>query len=635
MLILGSVITNIILATSLILAAAVAGLMAYHFAKAKLREREGFTYEPEDDITRPSPGAEARAKSAEEIAQIRARIEMLMEQQTLRSETQSQHLAQKMDEIRTHMGQQDAKMDGIKSELRHEISRRNVELDELRGQLASALDAFWKSMPSLPEAGSGDSLALPPADTASLEEIDEHIEPTEESDEPVYEEPSPVYDADMADEFETASAASPYDTGAHPEYTAAAAMASFESTQDDSQVLEAETQHVVAEHPDAHEEHIVQEEEDYSNEPYEAHEAASWESTTELERAYEDSEEVTSQPQQTRSEEATITPLGAPNDYFERFKLPRETDADAADAGEPFVGESDTESAALFESEPVAEEQYEADAQHEFESEPTPEYVNPSDNPYDLEGFAPLGSPEYTYEDPVEASDDIADSTSTEREDELSASPANASEVHTELPLPPVADLHSPLESLDNRIDEEDPEAAIPAHGSILDAASIATGDPQFDTPSTQPPLSAAFQPVDLEILKQPTTLGSDLASEAPPSTPAPESETQESPEQVTQPAASLREDRPPAPENAASPQNTSGDDLTRIQGVDADMQRKLHGIGVTKLDQIARWSRADARYVSGELGVPEEKVRTQWVFEAQSLLFDQYQEQLLKKKTP
>ena len=94
---------------------------------------------------------EQRAKSAEEIAQIRLRIETLMEQQQMTAETQSQHLGQKLDEIRTHMGQQDAKMDGLKSELRHEIRSRDSELGELRQQLASALDGFWKSMPALSE----------------------------------------------------------------------------------------------------------------------------------------------------------------------------------------------------------------------------------------------------------------------------------------------------------------------------------------------------------------------------------------------------------------------------------------------------------------------------------------------------
>src|SRR5690606_6672351 len=109
--------------------------------------------------------------------EIRARIEALMEQQHIRSETENQHLAQKLDEIRTHMSTQDRKFDGLKSELRHEIHRRNGELDELRHQLASALDSFWKSMPALPEGGAATralpaaqaTLAATPAETMALE----------------------------------------------------------------------------------------------------------------------------------------------------------------------------------------------------------------------------------------------------------------------------------------------------------------------------------------------------------------------------------------------------------------------------------------------------------------------------------
>ncbi len=181
MFILGSVLTNLILAVSLIMAAAVAGLMAYHYAKARLRENQGFVYDPDTDTVEPDhAGMQQRAKSAEEIAQIRSRIEALMEQQQMASETQNQHLGQKLDEIRTHMGQQDVKMDGLKSELRHEIRSRDSELGELRQQLAAALDSFWKAMPAIAEGG-GDALALPPAnETADEATIAESFsEPTD------------------------------------------------------------------------------------------------------------------------------------------------------------------------------------------------------------------------------------------------------------------------------------------------------------------------------------------------------------------------------------------------------------------------------------------------------------------------
>ena len=68
------------------------------------------------------------------------------------------------------------------------------------------------------------------------------------------------------------------------------------------------------------------------------------------------------------------------------------------------------------------------------------------------------------------------------------------------------------------------------------------------------------------------------------------------------------------------------GDDLTVISGITPEIQRQLYASGVTALDEVARWSRADARRVSGLVGVPEEIIMHQWIFEAQSVLFEQYQ---------
>lgn len=56
----------------------------------------------------------------------------------------------------------------------------------------------------------------------------------------------------------------------------------------------------------------------------------------------------------------------------------------------------------------------------------------------------------------------------------------------------------------------------------------------------------------------------------------------------------------------------------------------KLYLAGVTSLDEMARWSRADARRVSGFVGVSEETIMHQWIFEAQSVLFEHYQQQMV-----
>ena len=69
-----------------------------------------------------------------------------------------------------------------------------------------------------------------------------------------------------------------------------------------------------------------------------------------------------------------------------------------------------------------------------------------------------------------------------------------------------------------------------------------------------------------------------------------------------------------PGPENA--------DDLTVIATIDEDVQRRLYAAGVTTLDEIAEWSRSDARRIAAEVQVSEDTVMSQWVIEAQGALF-------------
>jgi predicted flap endonuclease-1-like 5' DNA nuclease len=70
-------------------------------------------------------------------------------------------------------------------------------------------------------------------------------------------------------------------------------------------------------------------------------------------------------------------------------------------------------------------------------------------------------------------------------------------------------------------------------------------------------------------------------------------------------------------------------DDLTIIRSIDDEIQRRLYAAGIFHLDEVARWSRADARRISGAVGVPEETIMHEWIFEAQSVLFDSYQQRM------
>lgn len=63
-------------------------------------------------------------------------------------------------------------------------------------------------------------------------------------------------------------------------------------------------------------------------------------------------------------------------------------------------------------------------------------------------------------------------------------------------------------------------------------------------------------------------------------------------------------------------------DDLTVITLIDEDVQRRLYAEGVTTLDEIACWGRADARRIADAVGVFEDVIVNQWVVEAQAALF-------------
>jgi len=79
-----------------------------------------------------------------------------------------------------------------------------------------------------------------------------------------------------------------------------------------------------------------------------------------------------------------------------------------------------------------------------------------------------------------------------------------------------------------------------------------------------------------------------------------------------------------------AAPTPADAEDLTVLSGVDAGRQADLYRLGVRSVDDVARWTRADARRVAAALdGLSEDDLMNGWVFEAQSILFAQYQRQL------
>ena len=87
------------------------------------------------------------------------------------------------------------------------------------------------------------------------------------------------------------------------------------------------------------------------------------------------------------------------------------------------------------------------------------------------------------------------------------------------------------------------------------------------------------------------------------------------------------------APDPAGDPADpfqapADADDLTVISTIDEDVQRLLYLEGVTSLEEIAQWSRTRARQIALRVEISEETIMTQWVFEAQAAMFNQFSSQ-------
>jgi predicted flap endonuclease-1-like 5' DNA nuclease len=76
-------------------------------------------------------------------------------------------------------------------------------------------------------------------------------------------------------------------------------------------------------------------------------------------------------------------------------------------------------------------------------------------------------------------------------------------------------------------------------------------------------------------------------------------------------------------------------EDLTLLPMIDARRQKVIISLGVRTIEEIARWSRIDARRVVAEMPeVSEEEVMNEWIFAAQSLLFERYQTELRSRSS-
>ena len=155
---------------AIVVGSVVVGLTYVYFARARFRETGRA---PSNLASGPAPAA-----VAEEVKAIGDQIERAMSEQRLQGETQRQLLAQKLDDVRQSVESQRNYVDGLRSELRHESSRRDAELDEIRAQIGSLRSAVAlpaAERPALPAHESPAPLAAPltapsaPAEPAQAE----------------------------------------------------------------------------------------------------------------------------------------------------------------------------------------------------------------------------------------------------------------------------------------------------------------------------------------------------------------------------------------------------------------------------------------------------------------------------------
>lgn len=151
-----SIMTQFLLVALLVTAVALGAAIAYFFSRARQAEAlERLSRADRDELQRRDT----------ELAAIRMRIEEIYERQQTGSQTQHAIIQQQIEQVQHHLKGRSRQVEGIQSELRHEIAKREAEMDELRGQLQMAIQTIRevaleaRERPALPPAQVAESQA--------------------------------------------------------------------------------------------------------------------------------------------------------------------------------------------------------------------------------------------------------------------------------------------------------------------------------------------------------------------------------------------------------------------------------------------------------------------------------------------
>ncbi|CAN5473140.1 hypothetical protein BH23BAC4_BH23BAC4_02390 [soil metagenome] len=584
------------------------GFFAYQFAMARARE----TAHPEP--ARANPGAPAPAAPVAgdlhtELNAIRHYMEDMGTRQEHHAATQQQFLAQRLEDLRSELDTRARQMEGLQREVRHERQLRNDEMQDLRRELASAVDAFWKASPL--QAGA----AAPQLEAASTsQDVSEvpavQVPEVEESLANVIEAPAlewaPEADQDLV------------------------------APQWDFQQAEADQELPISFiDTDSEPDQVV--------EPAGKHSSAPAWDFPQMDSNDAASIEFADRPRSTDQVEEHA-PAGH-EDQIDRDLSERGDGQAAVESSElPAWTTNDALNFDFLNAEPPAHESPVADdwkpdpsvpftmiggddVEDEKATSPTVHTVNPSpEHEKRTDVWASSAPQEAERHDPTTIDFGVAEERAP---DEFSYEPIAASIPNARWIL---------LDSEEDQKTSDGPafEQHLRDSGINGDSSAVAfeLAEPDFVTsdepaPSSAPPSGSGGEPPEPSTAEKTwpsfVSLDSfadddDAIVEASPAQPA--AIRTESDDASPAPA------QPQPPATAIAKENAK-DDLTVISGIDSLLQEELAKIGVHTLDEIARWSRADARRVAIELEVSEADIMNRWIFEAQSALFERYQEAL------
>lgn len=585
-----------------------------------------------------------------EMRDLGERIAALVVQQQEHGETQQQRVAQQIDSVQRSVGEQRVLVDGLRSEVRHEVQRRDHELEEIRNQIASIKQA-------VPSLAGRSQLALPEAQLIAPDSPgDAPGTPAHTDDwtDAEWTDVAPEADAALAD---PATAPSPFpaetplafiDVEATPDTEGSA----VEGQPDEAPAGALTTSLVFADDaPEAPTTETTASDASVTGDPAAADDSyeAPFEQLSLAEMNFDsfsvddddDFDPESAFPDLTLDEADPQADVGVFADAFvaPTFDAPPFADSaeaapvDATDgfAPAPFLdGTLESESdplaaAATFVPPPITPDVTPADVEPSFEPSgdaasaedvfagwTPPAFDAPPSTPAveapdvtDLDAEADLSTFEDWGLDPVSPSADDAPAWSpnapadaafttwTAAADPTEGSPLPEFVVAQDLDVPDADGDPSPTTAWvarNERVEPTDPPqtVATPDYAE----AEYAAGGSGFEVVPTS------------AVATAPATPDVPVAQAAPSARPTPSA---------------------PGPAVEEEP----AERLTSLPSIDDDVERALRIAGVTSLDEIARWNRTDARRIAGQVGVSEDTVLNHWVFEAQTALFERFTQQV------